>query len=110
MQKISSYHKQNGDKVNFVLSPYDINRPYDIYYIIKERAETPNPPLEWMINPKVRWWGKAYRMKKNWKMPDVMLACRPDYLLYPNRETRLERAEHIRLIGNSNNLLPITQD
>ena len=110
VQKISSYHKQNGDKVNFVLSPYDINRPYDIYYIIKERAETPNPPLEWMINPKVRWWGKAYRMKKNWKMPDVMLACRPDYLLYPNRETRLERAEHIRLIGNSNNLLPITQD
>lgn len=43
-------------------------------------------------------------------MPDAMLACHPDYLLYPNRETRLERAEHIRLIGNSNNLLPITQD
>ena len=49
-------------------------------------------------------------MRQNWKMPDIMLACRPDYLIYPNRDTRLERAEHIRLIGNSKNLLPITQD
>jgi len=109
-QKISSYHKQCGDQVNFVQTPYDINRPYDIYYIIKENAATPNPPIEFLVNPKVRWCGAAYSMKRNWKMPDAMLACRPDYLLYPNRETRLERAEHIRLIGNSNNLLPITQD
>ena len=110
VQKISSYHKQQGDAVNFVTTPYDINRPYDIYYIIKERTETPNPPLEFLMNPKVRWWGEAYKMRQNWKMPDIMLACRPDYLIYPNRDTRLERAEHIRLIGNSKNLLPITQD
>ena len=46
VQKISSYHKQKGDNVNFVLQQYDINRPYDIYYIIKENKKTPNPPLE----------------------------------------------------------------
>ena len=110
VQKISSYHKQKGDTVNFVLTEYDINRPYDVYYIIKENKKTPNPPLNFWTNPKVRWWGKAYEMRQNWKMTDAMLACRPDYLLYPNCETRLERAERIRLIGNNNNLLPVTQD
>ena len=43
-------------------------------------------------------------------MPDLMLACRPDYLLYPERLTRDTRAEQIRLLGNSNNLLPVVQD
>jgi hypothetical protein len=55
VQKISSYHKQQGDAINFVMTPYDINRPYDVYYIIKEKADTPNPPLEFLVNPKVRW-------------------------------------------------------
>ena len=30
--KISSYHKQLGDQINFVQKEEDINRPYDIYY------------------------------------------------------------------------------
>lgn len=39
-----------------------------------------------------------------------MLACRPDYLLYPNKDTVVERAEHIRLFNNKAELLPITQE
>ena len=39
-----------------------------------------------------------------------MLGCRPDYLLYPEKNTKIERAEQIRLLDNSGNLLPITQD
>ena len=35
VMKISSYHKQLGDQVNFVLKEDDIYRPYDLYYIIK---------------------------------------------------------------------------
>lgn len=88
----------------------DIYRPYDIYYIIKENQNTPNPPMEFFINPKVRWWGEAYVMKQNWKMSDAMLACRPDYLLYPERLSRDARAEQIRLLGNNNKLLPLVQD
>lgn len=110
IQKISSYHKQLGDSINFVLKEYDIYRPYDIYYVFKEDLNTPNPPLDFFTNSKVRWGGKAFKMRNNWTMSDAMLACRPDYLLYPNRGTRRERAEQIRLIGNNNNLLPITQD
>lgn len=110
VQKISSYHKQKGDSVNFVTTERDIYRPYDIYYIIKENQNTPNPPMEFFINPKVRWWGEAYVMKQNWKMSDAMLACRPDYLLYPERLSRDARAEQIRLLGNNNKLLPLVQD
>lgn len=52
--RISSYHKQKGDEVNFVQKDYDIRRPYDLYYIIKENAATPNPPLDFYTNSKVR--------------------------------------------------------
>ncbi len=110
VMKISSYHKQLGDQINFVTRDIDINRPYDIYYIIKENKKTPNPPLQFFANRKVRWYGKAFEMRQNFKLTDAILACRPDYLLYPERETRQERAEQIRLLGNNRTLLPITQD
>lgn len=108
--KISSYHKQLGDSVNFVTKEDDIYRPYDLYYIIKEKTATPQPPMSFILDRKVRWWGKAYRGKVNWKMNDVMLGCRPDYLLYPERNTKQERAEHIRLFNNNAELLPRRQD
>jgi len=53
--KISSFYKQKGDKVNFVLKKDDIYRPYDLYYVIKEKGSTPNPPLDFFTNSKVRW-------------------------------------------------------
>ena len=53
--KISSYHKQLGDEVNFVEKNDDIYRPHDIYYIIKENSKTPNPPYEFYLNPRVKW-------------------------------------------------------
>ena len=52
--KISSYHKQLGDQVNFVIKQDDIYRPYDLYYIIKENSKTPNPPFDFFTNSKVR--------------------------------------------------------
>jgi hypothetical protein len=43
-------------------------------------------------------------------MNDVMLGCRPDYLLYPERNTKMERGEHIRLFNNNAELLPQVQE
>ena len=63
--QISSYHKQRGDKVNFVQTEYDIHRPYDLYYIIKEKDKTPNAPMEFYLDSKVRWWGTANRARIN---------------------------------------------
>ena len=108
--KISSYHKQCGDKVNFVIKEDDIYRPYDLYYIIKENSKTPNPPFDFYTNSKVKWWGKANRIRINWKMSDVMMACRPDYLLYPEKNTVFERSEQLRFLNDKGDLLPIKQD
>ena len=54
VMKISSYHKQLGDTINFVLKKDDIRRPYDIYYIIKEKNSTPNPPGDFLLNSKIK--------------------------------------------------------
>lgn len=39
-----------------------------------------------------------------------MLICRPDYLLYPEKNTPLERAEHIRLLDSQGHLFAKRQD
>lgn len=108
--RISSYHKQCGDAVNFVLKEDDIYRPYDLYYIIKENANTPNPPLEFYANAKVRWWGAAVKMHIKWKMSAAMMGCRPDYLLYPEKNTLEERAIRMRFFDNAAKLLPAKQN
>ena len=43
-------------------------------------------------------------------MTAAMLGCRPDYLLYPEKNTRLERAEYIQLFDTQAKLIPISQD
>lgn len=108
-QKIASYHHQKGDKINFVQKELDITRPTDLFYLFKDNDKTPNPPLRFFSDPKVRWCGKAITYRR-YQIPDVVLACRPDYLLYPNAQTRNERAERVRLIGNNKKLLPKIQD
>ncbi len=110
LMKISSYHKQKGDKVYLIVNQDDPYRYWDIIYICKEKSKTKNAPLCFYSDKRVRWWGDAYRSRVNWRMSDVMLACRSDYLLYPEQNTQLERAEHVRLFNNHAQLLPITQD
>lgn len=39
-----------------------------------------------------------------------MLGCRPDYLLYPEYDTTLERSEQLRLFNDKGELLPHIQD
>lgn len=108
--RISSYHKQRGDAVNFVRSEFDIGRPYDVYYIFKEKSNLPNPPAQFYTDPRVKWLGKANRVRCNYRLNRVVLACRPDYLLYPEKNTRVERAEYVQLFDNAAKLLPLKQD
>jgi hypothetical protein len=53
--KISSYHKQLGDQVNFVVKEDDLDRPYDLMYIIKESNKIANPPTHYYLDKRVRW-------------------------------------------------------
>lgn len=107
---ISSYHKQLGDQVNFVQTEYDIKRPYNIYYILKEKDDTPNPPIQFLLDNKIRWIGASCLGKRSFKLPPEVLSCRPDYLLYPNKETRVERSDYIHLFDLDGRLLKKTQD
>lgn len=108
--KISSYHKQLGDQVYLVQNEFDYRRPFDLCYIIKNDIKKPHPPKEFFLNPKVKWWGKAYKARIKWRMNDAMLGARPDYLLYPEKNTRLERSEQVRLFNDNAELLPLYQD
>ena len=107
---ISSYHKQIGDQVNFVQTSFDINRPYNVFYIIKEYEKTPNPPTQFLVNRRIRWIGASCLGKARFTMPAAMLACRPDYLLYPQKNTREERSDYVHLFDLKGNLLKKTQD
>lgn len=43
-------------------------------------------------------------------MSNAMLACRPDYLIYPEKNTVVERAEHVRFFNNNAEPLLLTQE
>lgn len=107
--KVSSYHKQRGDQVNFVETDYDITRPYDLIYIVKKDDSIPNPPMTF-FDKRSRVWGEGFRYLSNWKIPDVILACRPDYLLYHSLSNEFERADMAQFFNDKGELLPLTQD
>ena len=82
--KISSYHKQQGNLINFITEEYHINLTYDEYYIIKEKATTPKPPGIFIDDKRVRLIGDPFRFFNNhYKLEPIISAVRPDYLLYP---------------------------
>ena len=85
--KISSFHKQQGDLVNFVSDEYEIFMSYDIYYLIREKDLTPKPPGRLLDDVKVRLIGRGMRFfRETWNPPEVIAAVRPDYQLYPEKE------------------------
>lgn len=111
VMRIASYHKQMGDEVNFVLKEEDIFRPYDLYYVVREKNDTPTPPAQFYTDHKVKWWGNAVRPLVHWRMSRVMMACRPDYLLYPRKENGdLNRNQLIRLFDDKGQPLGKIQD
>lgn len=82
--KLSSFHKQQEHLVNFVTEEYHITMSYDIYYIIKEKKNTPKPPGNLIDDKRVRLIGRPMRFFDNYWTPDAIVsAVRPDYLLYP---------------------------
>lgn len=99
--QISSWHKQRGDTVLFITSTFDINRPFDLCYLIKEKLKTPtNLPAHFLLDKNVMWIGKAFLGRHNWTPPEDLGGCRPDYLLYPELDTKQQRAEYVSLFNS----------
>lgn len=104
--KISSYHKQIGDRVHLMVDERDLNRQYDLIYVIRERDDTPQPPTTWIMRDDIVWMGDANAdMFGQALLSDTMLRCRPDYLLYPEQNTLYERAEFGYLIDYKGQLI-----
>lgn len=82
--KISSFHKQESDIVNFVTEEDHISMSYDQFYIIKEKENTPKIPGKLIDDKRVRLIGKPNRFFPGYWEPDALIsAVRPDYQLYP---------------------------
>lgn len=100
--KLSSYHKQLGDSINFITEENHINFDYDIIYVLKERSSTPFPPLKILDNQKSKLIGEEFFFyETQWELPLVINAVRPDYALYPFKEKNIyKNANIVKLLHN----------
>jgi hypothetical protein len=66
VMKISSFHKQNGDLINFVEEKGHINMPYDLFYLVKDKRRTKMPPGKLMDDDRVRLMGRYFKHFPNY--------------------------------------------
>jgi hypothetical protein len=108
--KVSSYHKQKGDTINFITNEFEINLPYDIMYITKRSWKIKAPPISILDRDNVRVWGEGFKFFTNYKLPPVIAATRPDYLLYPLKDTKSSRSDIVQFFDYNNKRITKSQD
>lgn len=84
--KLSSYHKQKGDTTFLISEIQHLSFAYDTLYIIKEKTTTPMPPRKLLDDNRTILIGAGLTMFKCKQLGKVIMACRPDYLLYDTEE------------------------
>lgn len=107
LMKISSYHKQRGDLINFITEESHIEMIYDKYYISREKNATPPAPTRITDRENVFLMGRGFRYHDNiFKINQVIAATRPDYNLYPpQKKGSLYNAEVVQFFFNKKLLL-----
>ena len=84
--KLSSYHKQKGDSTFLISEAHHLSLAFDVLYIIKEQNNTPMPPRKLLDDNRTVLIGAALTMFKSKQLGKIIMACRPDYLLYETKE------------------------
>jgi len=110
--KLSSYHKQRGDIVNFAENSYYLRLDFDTMYVVREGAAGSLPAGIPLCDPRVYLIGKGFRFYERYmkEIPEVISACRPDYLLYRmDEDNKMTRANIIQFYSNGKRL-PLIQD
>lgn len=107
--KLSSYHKQKGDEVSFITENFDIGYKYDRLYVVKDDEKGGQPPPYIMTHPKTIVIGRGVLYYRTKKIPRVIMACKPDYQLYPKvandgRGNSYERAEFVTFFADGKRL------
>lgn len=106
--KVSSFHKQKGDTVNLITKQNKLTLQCDKMYIFKEDDAIKNPPLEYINKAKL--YGAGFKYISNWKPNNVIYACRPDYLLYPDLDDDFKRSDALQFTDEKYHLLKMTQN
>lgn len=106
--RISSYHKQLGDKVTLLRKKDKLPRKLERLYILQRDEELEHPSVKLLTHPAARVYGVRYF--SNWEPDAVLLACRPDYLLYPRGRDKYERSDAVQLTDNKGHLLQLRQE
>ena len=84
--RISSYHKQKGDQINFVEEISQASFLCDKMYIFKELEKTPLPERKFLDDIRTTLIGGGFSFLKHSRISSTVAACRPDYLLYNTPE------------------------
>jgi hypothetical protein len=106
--KLSSFHKQKGDKVFLIQTNFDLEGKYDILYIYRNSSVYELPPVKFFFDKKNRFFGNCSFLN-NYEIPDIIWACRPDYTLYPLEKNKLYRSNAIQFFDLNGKMLPRVQ-
>lgn len=80
--KLSSYHKQRGDSINFITSPTQLGLSFDLMYIARKGDNTEVPSKKLINDSRVKLLGPGFKYYGAKGISSVVAGCRPDYLLY----------------------------
>lgn len=107
--KLSSYHQQKGDLVNFPQTEWEFMLDYDIMYIVREKMSGSMPRGLPLRDEKTyllgAFFSKYYSRYAEDAINDVVAACRPDYLLYPiKEENKMTKANIVQFYNGARRL------
>lgn len=111
--KLSSYHKQKKDTVNFATNVNELLIDYDIMYVVRESILGGGFPEEIdLLDERLQLIGEGLKYYSRYvgDIDDVVAACRPDYLLYPIKDENKMSKANIAQFFSGGKLLPVTQN
>lgn len=108
--RLSSYHKQKGDKINFISQETHLTLLFDILYISRELDNTPMPSRKYIDDKRTKLIGKGFRYYGAKELNSIVTACRPDYLLYEIEETNQYTNANFITFYAGNKLIKSRQD
>lgn len=106
--RISSFHKQHGDTVTLLRPKDKLPRKIGCLYVLRRDAALSKPSINLLYHPNVHVHGIEYF--NNWDAPAALLACRPDYQLYPRGRDKFERSDAVQLTDEKGHLLTVRQN
>ena len=85
-QAIEESAKQKGDEINFVTHEHQLSFAYDTIYIVSDTKHTPLPARKFIDDKRTVLIGSRFNLFKTKELSAIVMACRPDYLLYETQE------------------------